>query len=151
MIAVTSSIPGEGKTFVSINLGSVLAMAGKRTVLIGADLRKPKIFKDFELTNDRGLSTYLSGQDSADEIIQHTIYENLDVISGGPIPPNPSELIIRHEFEVLINQLKQQYEYIIIDTPPVLLVSDSIEIARLSDLMIYVIRLVFLQRRFSGP
>ncbi|MCZ8216822.1 MAG: capsular biosynthesis protein, partial [Cyclobacteriaceae bacterium] len=90
VILITSSISGEGKTFTSINLASVFALSGKRTLIIGADMRKPKIFEDFALQNDKGLSSLLAGMNSFDEVVQRTNLENLFLISGGPIPPNPS-------------------------------------------------------------
>jgi len=93
VLAITSSIGGEGKTFVAINLASVLSLGTDKVCLVGVDLRKPKIFNDFGLSNDIGLSNYLAGQNEQKEIIQKTAYSNLDVISGGVVPPNPSELI----------------------------------------------------------
>ena len=93
VLAVTSSIGGEGKTFMAINLASVLSLGTEKVVLVGVDLRKPKIFNDFELSNEKGLSSYLVGQLSASEIVQKTAYDGLDVISAGIVPPNPSELI----------------------------------------------------------
>jgi capsular polysaccharide biosynthesis protein len=94
IFVVTSSISGEGKTFCSINLASVLSLSGKPTVLVGVDLRKPKIYMDFDLSNQVGLSNFLVGQADKEDIIQPTKYPNLSLISAGPIPPNPSELIL---------------------------------------------------------
>jgi len=93
VILVTSSMPGEGKTFTSLNLASVYSLLGKRTILIGFDLRKPKIHNYFDLKNENGVSTWLIGRDSLEDIIQRTSFENLDIITSGPVPPNPSELI----------------------------------------------------------
>ena len=93
VIAVTSSVGGEGKTFLSINLSSVLSLGKDKVVLVGVDMRKPKIFNDFGLSNDVGLSNYLAGHTEYSNIIQTTNYNNLDIISGGIVPPNPSELI----------------------------------------------------------
>ena len=104
---VTSSIGGEGKTFCSINLSLVLALTGAKTVLLGVDLRKPKIYNDFALSNTVGLSNYLAGLLSLKEVVQHTTIENLDIISAGPIPPNPSELLLGKRFGELINELRK--------------------------------------------
>lgn len=93
-IMVTSSVSGEGKTFTSINLATVFALSGKRTLLVGLDLRKPKIFDDFEIDNDLGVSNYLVNDCSLNEIIRSAGIENLDIALSGPVPPNPSELIM---------------------------------------------------------
>ena len=90
VIGITSSIGGEGKTFTSINLASVLALGGDNVLLIGGDMRKPKIFDDFELSNSIGLSSYLSNQVEWQDCILQTKYDNLSLLSAGPIPPNPS-------------------------------------------------------------
>jgi len=139
-ILITSSIGGEGKTYTSINLASVLSLGGKKTVLIGVDLRKPKIFGDFNISNDKGLSNYLIGQVSLDEVIQSTDYEFLDIISAGPIPPNPSELLLEGAFDELIAELKQKYDYIVLDTPPVGLVADAYQLMHHADVVLYMSR-----------
>jgi len=145
-ILVTSSVSGEGKTFISINMATVFALAGKKTILVGFDLRKPKIFKDFGLNNEIGVVNYLISEESEKNIIQKTEVPNLDLITSGPIPPNPSELIIGDATEELINSLKEQYEYIIIDTPPVGIVSDSLELLKYVDATIYVVRQNYSQK-----
>jgi capsular exopolysaccharide synthesis family protein len=149
VISLTSSISGEGKTFCAINLASVYALSGKKTILIGCDLRKPKIAEDFLLVNDRGLSNYLSGHlEEIDQIIHSTSYENLDVIVSGPIPPNPAELLISKNFELLIQALKEEYEVIILDTPPVGLVSETLDLIQLSDICLFVVRYNYTQKSF---
>ena len=140
IILVTSSIGGEGKTFTSINLASVFSLSSKKTLLMGVDLRKPKIFNDFGLENNIGLSNYLIGDSSSNEIIQKTNNEFLDIILSGPIPPNPSELLLDDNLEVLLNELKLKYDYIILDTPPVGLVSDAYQLMQYSDVNIYIAR-----------
>ena len=125
VFAVTSSIGGEGKTFVAINLASVLSLGTEKVCLVGVDLRKPKIFNDFGLSNDIGLSNFLAGHNEQQEIIQKTTYNNLDVISGGIVPPNPSELVQTQRFADLLLALRKSYDYIILDTPPVGLVTDA--------------------------
>ena len=108
VVLVTSSIGGEGKTFTAINLASVIALSGKKTCLVGLDLRKPKIFNDFGLSNDRGVSTLMSGQEERlIDIIQKSGKENLDVISAGPVPPNPSELLEQPKFEEMLTVLRE--------------------------------------------
>ncbi|NLP57910.1 polysaccharide biosynthesis tyrosine autokinase [Lutibacter sp. B1] len=139
-IVVTSSVSGEGKTFVSINMATVFALGGKKTILVGLDLRKPKIFDDFEISNKTGIVNYLISEATKEEIIQKTKVPNLDVITSGPVPPNPSELIISPSTEELIKSLKEDYEYIILDTPPIGLVSDAIEVIKYADTTMYVIR-----------
>ncbi|WP_158844282.1 polysaccharide biosynthesis tyrosine autokinase [Algibacter sp. L1A34] len=145
-VLVTSSISGEGKTFTAINIASVFALSGKRTVLVGLDLRKPKIFDDFELKNEIGVVNHLIGQKSLSEIVQHTKVENLDIITSGPIPPNPSELLISETMDNLIAELKTKYDYIILDTPPVGLVADALELLEYADASLYVVRQDYTQK-----
>jgi capsular exopolysaccharide synthesis family protein len=103
-------------------------------------LRKPKIFDDFNITNEIGAVNYLIGQKTMDEIIQPTHIPFLDVITSGPIPPNPSELIISDSMKDMMRELKENYDYIILDTPPVGLVSDAIELAEYADVTLYIMR-----------
>jgi len=140
VICITSSISGEGKTFTSINLASIIAMSGKKTILIGADLRKPKIFEDFGLDNAKGLSTYLAGKHKLDQILFKTEVENLNIISAGPIPPNPGELILSNRLDALLDELKLQFDYVIIDTPPIGLVADGFVLMKYSDINLYIVR-----------
>lgn len=139
-LMVTSSVSGEGKTFCSMNLATVFALSEKKTVIVGLDLRKPKIFEDFKLDNQLGVVNYLIGQKSIDDIILKTHIPYLDVITSGPIPPNPSELIMGETMSDLMADLKSRYDYIILDTPPVGLVSDALELAHFSDVTLYIIR-----------
>jgi tyrosine-protein kinase Etk/Wzc len=139
-VLVTSSISGEGKTFTSINLAAIYAAAGKKTVLLGADLRKPKIFQDFKLSNEVGLSTYLIRKVSLEEVVQATNLENLDLISSGPIPPNPAELIESEVMEDLFQELESKYEVIIIDSPPLGLVTDALLLKKYANAAIYIVR-----------
>lgn len=139
-IMLTSSVSGEGKTFCSINLATIYALSNKKTILVGLDLRKPKIFNDFVLKNETGAVHYLSNQKTLSEVIQKTHIENLDLILSGPIPPNPSELLISDKTIELIAELKKAYDYIIIDTPPIGLVSDAIHLSGEVDQTIYVFR-----------
>jgi len=139
-LMITSSISGEGKTFCSINIATVFALSEKKTVIIGLDLRKPRLADEFGLKNQIGVVNYLIKQNSLAEIINPTQIPNLDVILSGPIPPNPSELILSDAMRDLILELKQQYDYIILDTPPVGLVSDALELAQFADVTLYIVR-----------
>jgi tyrosine-protein kinase Etk/Wzc len=140
IILVTSSVGSEGKSFFSINLASVLSMQNNRVVIVGLDLRKPKIYQDFNLSNQIGVSSYLIGKKSIDEILQKTKVENLDVITAGPIPPNPAELISKKEMQVLLDELAMRYDYVIVDTPPLGIVSDAFILMNHSHINIYIIR-----------
>lgn len=140
VILLTSAMPGEGKTHTAINLASVYSLLGKKTVLVGFDLRKPKIFEDFNLNNDKGVSTWLIGKDRLQEIIQKTSFENLSVIPAGPVPPNPSELTALDKTAELIRLLKEKYDYIVIDSSPIGLVSDTYYLASLADATLVVVR-----------
>ncbi|MCB0473629.1 MAG: polysaccharide biosynthesis tyrosine autokinase, partial [Flavobacteriaceae bacterium] len=145
-IVVTSSVSGEGKTLCSISMASVFAMSEKKTVLLGMDLRKPKLHEDFGVANQAGIVNYLIGQKKVEEVILQTQIPNLDIIISGPIPPNPSELILNEQMGHLMDYLKKSYDYIIIDTPPVGLVSDAIELFRYADAVMYVIRQNYTQK-----
>lgn len=140
VILVTSTLPGDGKTFAAMNLASVCSLLGKRTILIGFDLRKPRIFQDFGLQNDRGVSTWLIGKDSIQDIIQKTKYDNFSVITAGPIPPNPSELTALEKTQELFQHLKEKYDYILIDSSPIGIVSDTYYLASMSDACLVVVR-----------
>lgn len=139
--ATTSTISGEGKTFVLTNLASVYAQLGKRVVIVDLDLRKPRIAKSFKLKNHIGMSTILCSHEDYKQYVQKVDgLENIDFITSGPIPPNPSELILSHRFDEILNQLKEDYDYVFIDTPPVGLVNESIEIVNKVDIPIYIVR-----------
>lgn len=148
IIAITSTISGEGKTFIAINLGGVLAMSGKRVILIDLDLRKPKVHLTFKAKNDKGISTILIGKNSYKDCIIKTEFDNFDVITSGPPPPNPSELANSDMFDSLLQQLKTQYDVIIIDTPPIGIISDAMFSFRRADLPIYVARANYSKRNF---
>ena len=140
IICLTSSISGEGKTYISMNLASIISLTGEKTLLIGADMRKPKISNTFQLNNSIGLSSFLSNQNTKEEIINKTKIENLDIILSGPIPPNPSELLNLEKMKSFIEELKEEYKYIIIDTPPIGLVTDGIILMNYSDINLYIVR-----------
>lgn len=145
-IGITSAISGEGKTFCSINLSTVLAISGKRTIVIDADMRKPRIAAYLGLKNTTGLSSYLIKHNTLEEVIQPTKIKNLDVITSGPIPPNPVELMELNEMKDLIAKLKQDYDYIIIDTPPIGYVSDYMVVKDYVDANIFIVRSSYTKR-----
>ncbi len=140
VIAVSSTISSEGKTFISINLASIIAMLGKKVLLIGLDLRKPRINKVFEYENSPGMSTYLSGNCSYEEIIKETQVENLSYAPSGPVPPNPAELIETAQMKKFMQRAKKEYDYIIFDTPPVAIVTDALLLAEYADINLFIIR-----------
>jgi capsular exopolysaccharide synthesis family protein len=150
IIAVSSSVSGEGKTFVSLNLAGIIALSGKRTVLIDLDLRKPKVHLGLGLTNEVGMSNLLVGQVETKHGVQSTQLDGLDVITAGPIPPNPSELILSDNFDRIIEELKSSYDTIIIDNPPVGLVSDGVQVLAMADVPIYVFKANYSKRHFMG-
>ncbi|AHW62419.1 hypothetical protein FH5T_21355 [Draconibacterium orientale] len=140
VIGLHSVQPGEGKSFNATNLACIMAMNDKKTVIIGVDMRKPRLNNIFNLANTKGLSNYLAGQSSSKAILQQTEIENLSVIASGPIPPNPAELIERPAFSQLLEELKAQFDYIIIDNAPVSRVTDGLITSRHSDLNLFILR-----------
>lgn len=140
VITITSSVGGEGKSFITLNLATVLAMQGRKVVMIGLDLRKPKLFDDLDFKNDIGASNYLVGASTLDQVIRTTKVPGLDFISAGPIPPNPAELLSKKLMADMIEELKARYDFIVIDTPPVGVVSDAFIIMPLSDINLYIVR-----------
>src|SRR5690554_112434 len=139
-LMLTSSVSGEGKTYCSVNMATVFALSEKKTIVVGLDLRRPKIYGDFNLNNDEGTVNYLIGQRSLDQIIQKTHIPYLDVIVSGPVPPNPSELIMGEYMASMLEELQKEYDYIILDTPPIGLVTDAMEIAQYCDVVLYLVR-----------
>ena len=141
VILITSSIPREGKSFVAINTAMSLSLTGDRVALMECDLRKPKISKAMGIDSRTGISNYLIGKAALKDIIQpYEGIESLSVIPSGPTPPNPAELLSNSKFLELITDLKQQFDYIIIDTPPVAAVTDAKIIGAMADATIYIIR-----------
>lgn len=124
-ILVTSSSPGEGKSTTTSNLAVVFAQEGKRVVLVDADMRKPTAHYTFHVTNTLGLSNLLTRQSSIEETVKETGVQGLDIITSGPIPPNPAELITSITMDVLLTELKKRYDIILFDAPPTLSVTDA--------------------------
>lgn len=141
VIAITSTISGEGKSFCALNLAAIVSLVNKKVLLIGLDLRKPRLAEMFNVSNNIGVTTHLIGRDSLDDVILKTDVPNLDAIVAGPIPPNPAELIESPEFESFMEACKQRgYDYIVLDTPPIGLVADTIAIAKYAECNIFVMR-----------
>lgn len=140
VILVTSSMPAEGKSFTALNLASAYSLAGIKTVLVSFDLRRPRIFREFGLDNDSGISTYLIGRDSVKEITKETGYENFSIIPAGPVPPNPSELASSEKTRELFSELRTRFDCIIIDSAPIGAVSDTYSLASLADTTIMLVR-----------
>ncbi|MCB0478758.1 MAG: polysaccharide biosynthesis tyrosine autokinase [Crocinitomicaceae bacterium] len=149
IIGVSSSIPAEGKTFVSINIGSIFSLSGKKTLLIDMDLRKPKIHQGFNLKNDKGISDVLSGNCDIHEVIRED-KNNLSIISAGTIPPNPYELILNGKLQEVLQQLQNEFDIIVIDNPPVGVVSDGIEVLKYVDIPVFVFRSNYSKRIFAN-
>lgn len=148
VIAVSSTISGEGKTFIAINLGAVIAFTGKKVILLDMDLRKPKIHVGFDVENDNGISTILINKVQYKDCIKRTSIPNFDYITAGPIPPNPSEMAMSDNVNKLIAQLKENYDTIIIDTPPIGIVSDAVFSFQRSDIAIYVAKSNYSKKNF---
>jgi tyrosine-protein kinase Etk/Wzc len=141
VLIVTSSYSGEGKSFISTNLGSVLALSGKKTVILEFDIRKPKIMKGLGLNERKGITNYIVGSIDLQEVI-HPVpeVENLFVIPCGPVPPNPAEMLLNEKVDQLFAELRKKFDAIIIDTAPVGLVSDAITLGRFADSSVYIVR-----------
>ncbi|RZL05517.1 MAG: polysaccharide biosynthesis tyrosine autokinase, partial [Pedobacter sp.] len=138
---ITSSIASEGKSFVTSNLGVTLAASGRKTIILELDMRKPKISQNFSLEQQKGLSDYLQGNAAKHEIIQPSeIHAGLSIIPTGALPDNPSELLEQVELDQLINWLRTEYDDILIDTPPIYLVTDALILSRLTDAALYLVR-----------
>ncbi len=146
IIVVSSSLPNEGKTTTTVNLAASISQADQRVLLIDGDLRKPKIHQYFSVSSAPGLTDYLSDVASARHkmdifgIIHPTKYENLSVITSGTIPPNPAELLGSDFMRDFLNGISKDFDYIIIDTPPLNVVSDALPLIRESDGIVLVVR-----------
>ena len=140
VILITSSMADEGKTFAAINLASVYSLVGMKTVLVGFDLRKPKIYSDFGIGDERGVSTWLIGKDELQDVTKETQYENLSIIPAGPVPPNPYELTALERTGELFSLLKAKYDCIVIDSSPIGIVPDTLRLASLADTCILIVR-----------
>jgi len=148
-IFLTSTLPKEGKTFVTVNLAATIAISGKKVLLIGLDIRNPRLDEYLDLPN-RGVTNFLSTKDASIEnfIINQKGYEHFDILPAGVIPPNPAELLMHKKLDSMFEELKSKYDYIIVDTAPVSLVTDTLLISKNADAFIYVVRANYLEKSY---
>lgn len=146
VVGFTSSTSGEGKTFCALNMATVMALSGKRVVLIDADMRRPRVAETLGMDIDKGLSGYLIGECTLDQMIRPTDIPGLDVIASGPIPPNPLELVELPSMENLFRELRSKYDHIVVDASPMGLVSEFVIIMRHVDITLYVVRQGYTRR-----
>ena len=153
VISITSSVSGEGKSLTSVNMAFMFAAAGKKVLLMGLDLRKPRIHEILELKKIPGLSNYLANQELKAEEIMFTHEfqgQTIHIIQAGDIPPNPSELLMSHRLDELIENLRKEFDYIILDNAPVGLVIDAVNTNRLTDVTLYIIRSGMIDKRYQN-
>ena len=150
LICVTSTTTQEGKTFCSANLALSFALAKKKTILVGLDIRRPQVRKYFSLSTSRGIVTYLSGKESdlSSLIVPSGMSEYLDLLPAGPTPPNPNELLMNSALGDVFDYLRERYDYIIVDTAPVGMVSDTFLITPYADLNVYVMRAKYSSKKY---
>lgn len=147
-IVVTSTISGEGKTFVAINLGGILALSNKKVLIIDTDLRRPKMSITFNNLNDLGLSNYLLGECNIEQCVKTTEINNLFYFPAGSLPEYPNEILTSHKMDELLENLKKYYDIIILDTPPIGLISDTTKFVLLADTTVYVFRSEYSKKEF---
>jgi len=140
MIMTTSTESGDGKTYFSINLAAVYSMASKKTILVDMDIRKPSVNQRFNIVQPNGVTNYLAGQCTLEEIILHLPKVDFDILPAGSIPPNPGELIRSDKLISMFEELRKMYEFIIVDTSPIGMVTDAYSLAHLSDVNLFVVR-----------
>ncbi|HVK96627.1 MAG TPA: polysaccharide biosynthesis tyrosine autokinase, partial [Flavisolibacter sp.] len=141
VIIVTSSFSGEGKSFISTNVGAVMALTNKKTIILEFDIRKPKVLSHLRLSKKPGLSNYLLGQLKAEDLpVQVPGYDHLFVLPCGPLPPNPSEILLDAKLNDLFVYLKENFEVIVMDTAPVGMVSDAMTLSKFADCTLYIVR-----------
>jgi polysaccharide biosynthesis transport protein len=135
---VTSPAPSDGKTTVAVSLAGTMAQTGSRTLIIDADMRRPRLHRAFDVEGDVGLSSLVVGDATLDQAIQRTRYDNLDVLPCGPLPPNPAELVLTERFREVLAKLMERYDRIIIDSPPLGPVADPLILGTLVDGVVLV-------------
>lgn len=140
IIAVTSSIASEGKSTTCFNTAITFAETGAKVLVIDCDMRRPNVAKLLNIKNDKGLSNILVGESTVEQVLVHSVYDGLDVITAGNIPPNPTELLTSDNVEITLEKLKEKYDYIFLDTPPVTIVTDAILLSKNVDGFIVVVR-----------
>jgi capsular exopolysaccharide synthesis family protein len=140
VLALTSSISGEGKSFCSANLGAIFALTGKKVLVVGMDLRKPQTHTEFSIDNSKGLSNVLIGTETADNVLVESRLPGLFVVPSGPIPPNPAELLQSEEMGRFLNEMRNKFDMVILDTPPLALVADTLLVTEETDLNLFILR-----------
>ncbi len=145
-LLITSSVSQEGKTIVSANIAVSFAIAGRRTLLIDTDMRKPRLHKLFGLDNKEGISTYLLGEKPIEELIRRDVYRGLDLLLCGPIPPNPSELLESKRFREMVDRIRSLYDVVIFDSPPIIPVSDAAILATIADGVVIIVKITQVSR-----
>jgi tyrosine-protein kinase Etk/Wzc len=151
IICITSSVSGEGKTFCTVNIAASFTQLGYKVVIVGCDLRRPKLHESFgNLDNKLGLTNYLVKRATLDEIITPTENGLLSIVTSGPTPPNPSELLQTQEFQTFLDELKNRFDFVFLDTAPVGLVSDSLTLMTKADLNLFVLRAQYSKREFAS-
>jgi capsular exopolysaccharide synthesis family protein len=140
-ILITSCVPGEGKTTLTSNLAAAFAQHNKKVIIVEADMRRPRMMHVMEVASEVGLSNVLTATATCEDAIVHSVQlPTLDILPAGPQPPNPSELLGSSAFEDLLKKLRSQYDLVLIDSPPALLVADPVSIASLADAVVWVSR-----------
>ncbi|MFW6053766.1 MAG: GumC family protein, partial [Persicimonas sp.] len=140
LLLVTSPGPSEGKTLSSVNMAIAMAQSGQKTLIIDSDMRRPRIHKALGVENDGGLSTIITGQAGLDDVLKQTEIENLDVLTCGAIPPNPSELLHAGRFRELVEELREKYDRVIFDSPPLAAVSDALVLSHQVDSVLLILK-----------
>jgi capsular exopolysaccharide synthesis family protein len=146
-IMLSSFFSGEGKTFCSTNLSNLIAKGEKKVLIIDFDLHRPKIHKTYKLKNIIGVTNFIIGKSTFEEIVHKNVFPNLDVIAAGPIAPNPSELILRDKVNELFEIADKIYDYIIIDTPPFGLLNDSLELTKFADSFLIILNTKYARKK----
>jgi capsular exopolysaccharide synthesis family protein len=147
-IMISSHNPNEGKTFVSTNLAVIISKAGKKVLLLELDLHKPKVYQGLNMKSEKGITSVLAGKENIEEVVLKSSFDNLDVMLAGPTPPNASELILSKRMEEIINYGKNNYDYLIIDTPPVGLISDALLLMKYADATLFVVNPKIAKKEF---
>jgi len=148
LVTITSSIPQEGKTTTTIELAKIIAKGGKKVIVLDLDMRRSRLHEIVRVPNKEGMSTLLAGKDVLKDVIQHTKEDNLHVITSGPTPPNPSELLMSDNFKHLIKTLLIEYDYVMLDSPPIGIVSDAMIVMRMSNINLVVVKAEYSKKDF---
>lgn len=146
-ILLSSFFPGEGKTFTSSNLSNLIAKGGKKTLIMDFDLHRPKVHKVYKIKNEIGISNYIVGKASFEDVVKRDVFPDLDVITAGPIAPNPSELVLRDKVAELLAYVDSRYDYVIIDTPPFGILNDTLELMKHVDIFLIILNTRYTRKK----